>query len=950
MLTGKYLELYNELKKTIPEKRLIHNELLTLAYGTDASFYRLIPKLVIKAENENEIITILKNCSQLNIPLTYRAGGTSLSGQTISDSILVQLAPTWNKFQINPDASTISLQPGIIGAHANIYLAPYGKKIGPDPASINSATIGGIASNNACGMSSGTIYNCYNTLAGMRIIFNDGTILDTTDENSKKEFLNKKPLFVNRIKELSTEVQNDKQLSERIKFKYRLKNTTGYSLNALVDFSDPFEIIQHLMIGSEGTLGFISNITLRTITEYQYKATSLILFPNIIEASKAVTILKNHNVDAAELMDRASLHSVEDKKGMPPLLKDLDENVAALLVETRAENTELLQIKIKQITDSLDEIPKVQPITFTSDPFEYKKIWDIRKGLFPSVGSMRNTGTTVIMEDVCFPIDKLADAVTDLQSLFSKYHYSAIIYGHSIDGNLHFVFNQDFNNTSEVARYKEFMDEVAKLVVNKYDGSLKAEHGTGRNMAPFVQFEWGKQAYDLMKQIKNIFDPEELLNPGVILNDDKQIHLKNLKPLPAAHQRIDKCIECGFCEINCPSRNLSLTPRQRIVSWREINRLIETQENPDRLEILKKEFDYYGNQTCATDGLCATSCPVDINTGNLIKDLRFTNNSATANTIADIISSNMKGVTGGVRVALNFVGFFHSVLGDKMMHAIATTLRNISGNTIPLWNKYMPKGAEKIEITSNGSVDSPKVVYFPSCINRAMGISKYSEEKTPLVKKTEQVLHKAGYDLIIPKNLDNLCCGMAFYSKGFKKQGNSKTEELLDSLLEVSEYGKYPVLFDMSPCFYHTMEFLSNHEIEKYKALKIFEPVEFTLEYLIDKLSFTKLKETIAIHSTCSTTKLGLTEKLVELANMCAENVILPADVGCCGWAGDRGFTYPELNESALMNLKKSIPDECKHGYSTSRTCEIGLSLHGDINYESVFYLVDKCTTPKIGK
>jgi D-lactate dehydrogenase len=902
---------------------------------------------VIKAENENEIIIILRCCSQLKIPLTFRAAGTSLSGQSISDSVLVQLAPTWNKFRISEDAEAISLQPGIVGSSANLFLAPLNKKIGPDPASINSAMIGGIAANNASGMCCGTAQNSYNTLKGMKTIFCDGTTLDTNDEYSKQEFSQNKNHLLNRINELKIKIKNDPLLSERIKSKYKMKNTTGYSLNALVDFDDPVDIIQHLMIGSEGTLGFISDITYKTVPEYKDKATSLMLFPNIVEASKAVAILKKQKVEAVELMDRAALRSVEDKKGMPSILKELDENVASLLVETRAGNAEQLQIQMNEIIDSLNEIPKVQSITFTSEPKEFKKLWDIRKGLFPSVGAMRNIGTTVIIEDVCFPLEKLADAVVDLQNLFKKYHYDAIIFGHSLEGNLHFVFKQDFNTATEVNRYKEFMDEVVNLVVKKYDGALKAEHGTGRNMAPFVQFEWGEQAYELMKEIKNIFDPDGLLNPGVILNNDKNAHIKNLKPLPPAHYRIDKCIECGFCEVNCPSRNLSLTPRQRIVSWREINRLIESQENPERLENLKKEFDYYGNQTCATDGLCATSCPVDINTGNLIKDLRFTNNSATANTIADIISSNMKGVTAGVRAALNLVGFFDTILGDKVMHAIATSIRNISGGTIPLWNKYMPKGAVRIRFTPNGLNELPKVVYFPSCINRSMGISKYSEEKTPLVKKTEQVLHKAGYDLILPKNLDNLCCGMAFYSKGFKKQGNSKTEELLDSLLEVSENGKYPVLFDMSPCFYHTMEFLSNHEIEKYKALKIFEPVEFTLEYLVDKLSFTKLKETIAIHSTCSTTKLGLTEKLEELANLCAEKVILPVDVGCCGWAGDRGFTYPELNESALMNLKKSIPDECKHGYSTSRTCEIGLSLHGDINYESIFYLVDKCTTAK---
>lgn len=943
MLSGKYAHLYVEILKFLPADRVYTDELRTLAYGTDAGFYRLIPKIVIKADAEAEVVKIMQICRELKISVTFRAAGTSLSGQAISDSVLVILGTKWKKFSINEDASRIRLQPGIIGAHANTFLSPYKKKIGPDPASINSAMIGGIAANNASGMCCGTAQNSYRTLAGMRIVFSNGDILDTNDESSISTFISKNRDLVLKVKELSEKTKGSAELSERICRKYKMKNTTGYSLNALVDFSDPIDIIQHLMIGSEGTLGFISEITYFTVPDLPFKSTSLMIFPDIVTACEAVIVLKHQPVEAVELMDRAALRSVQDKEGMPEILMELNEHAAALLVEVRAENDTELTAKIEAVSNSLNAVRKLFPLTFTSDPKEFKKLWDIRKGLFPSVGAMREAGTTVIIEDVAFPIERLAEAVVDLQQLFSKYkYYEAIIFGHALEGNLHFVFKQDFNIPSEVSRYKNFIDDVTRLVVSKYDGSLKAEHGTGRNMAPFVELEWGAEAYTLMKEIKEIFDPDEILNPGVILNSDKNAHIKNLKPLPQADAIIDKCIECGFCEINCPSRDLTLTPRQRIVAYREISGLKSSMKDPERLEHLIKEYDYFGDQTCATDGLCATSCPVEINTGNLIKHLRMENASPTANSVADFLSDHMSVVTGFMRLGLNVVHIFHIILGTSAMQFLSSVLYKISGHKIPLWNRYMPGGASSLEIRPVNEDNPLKAVYFPSCINRAMGLSAGSTEKVSLSGAVDSLLRKAGYEVIYPKNVSELCCGMAFASKGFKRQGDKKSAELLKALLEASEDGKYPVLFDMSPCLYRMKEYLYSID----RKFEIYEPVVFLSKYLIPRLKFRKTRNRVAVHSTCSSIKMGLTDKLKEVASLCADNVVSPDNIGCCGWAGDRGFTYPELNASALQELRNSLPDDCASGYSTSRTCEIGLSLHSGLNYESIIYLVNESTEP----
>lgn len=488
--------LLDRISPHIPADRLIIDPLRLLAWGTDASFYRLVPKLIVVVETEAEIILLLAECARLRTPVTFRAAGTSLSGQAITNSVLLLLGDGWRGCEIGTDAATITLQPGLIGAEANRRLARYGRKLGPDPASIDAAKIGGIAANNASGMCCGTAQNSYHTLAGMRVVLADGTILDTRDPASRAAFTASKPDLVQELAALAKDASENPVLAARIRHKFRMKNTTGYSLNALVDFSDPLDILAHLMIGSEGTLGFISEITYYTVAEHADKASALILFDDLETACRAVTELTIAPVAAVELADRAALRSVERKPGMPDGIAALGPDAAALLVETRAADAATLSAQIVAIEAALTGIRTREPVRFSTDAAECARFWAVRKGMFPSVGAMRSVGTTAIIEDVAFPVERLAEATLDLQRLFVVYGYhDAIIFGHALEGNLHFVFTQDFNTPAEVERYRRFMDALCRMVVDKYDGSLKAEHGTGRNIAPFVELEWGHDAY-----------------------------------------------------------------------------------------------------------------------------------------------------------------------------------------------------------------------------------------------------------------------------------------------------------------------------------------------------------------------------------------------------------------------------------------------------------------------
>jgi D-lactate dehydrogenase len=647
--------------------------------------------------------------------------------------------------------------------------------------------------------------------------------------------------------------------------------------------------------------------------------------------------MKSTPVAAAELIDRAGLRSVESEKGIPPVIALLDDNACAILVETAAASGDDLDNNIAGIIASVKHIETVSGLAFTSVPEEYEKLWKIRKGLFPSVGAMRKSGTNVIIEDVAFPLESLAEGTLDLQSLLKKHGYTdAVIFGHALAGNLHFVFSQDFGSAQEVERYSAMMSEVSELIVTKYDGSLKAEHGTGRNMAPFVELEWGHDAYVLMKQIKNLFDPHEILNPGVILNDDKSVHLKNLKPVMLSSEICEKCTECGFCEQSCVSAGMTLTPRQRIVVHKEILSLRASGKEPHIAASLSKAFKYEGDQTCATDGLCSTACPVKIDCGKLIKSIRAENASSGT---AMLIARNMKTVTSAARAALSTVNLFHSLLGTRVMKSISGSIRAISGNSIPAWNPYIPSGARKIKFSDVKENGRDKVVYFPSCINRSMGLSADQKEDQQLTEKMISLLQKAGYEIIYPENMNSLCCGMAFSSKGYTEAGSRKLMELENALMKASLNGRYPVLCDMSPCLYTMKENMSI-------ILKLYEPVEFIYDHLVPKLEFTPVDECVTVFPVCSMKKMGLERKLIGLAKLCAREVIVP-ETNCCGFAGDRGFTFPELNKHGLRNLRVQLPSDIKEGYSNSRTCEIGLSLHSGISYKSIVYLVDKVSKAK---
>lgn len=936
----KYTSFLHDIARFIPGDRIYTDELRRLAWGTDAGFYRLIPQIVIRSNSEEEVSMLLKVADKYQLPVTFRAAGTSLSGQAISDSILIVAGKHWEQYEVLEGGKAIRLQPGIIGQRVNEILKPYGQKFAPDPASVKSAMVGGIVMNNASGMNCGTHANSDKVLRSVRMVLADGTCLDTGNPESRRAFQEKRPDFIRRIEELRDLVRANKSLAERIRYKYAIKNVTGLNILPFIRFDDPFDIIAHLLVGSEGTLAFLSEVTMATEYDYPCKASAMLYFSDIKEACRAVVAMKkltneqgNWIVKGAELLDKKSLASVNDTTG---------ENLTAVLTETKAHTPEELQQYIRQIETCLQEFNTYTPVHFTDKPEEYSRYWAIRSGIFPSVGGTRKLGTTCLIEDVAFHIEDLPEATAELQALLARHGYEdACIYGHALEGNYHFILNQSFHTDEEVKRYEDLMNDVKTLVVDKYDGSLKAEHGTGRNMAPFVRYEWGDEAFELMKSVKQLFDPKNLLNPGVIFNDDPKCHIKHFKPLPLTNPKVDRCIECGFCEVNCLTCGFALSSRQRIVIQREISRLRQSGDDPQRLATLLKEYKYWGNQTCAGDGLCSMSCPMHINTGELTHDIRQAElpKGSKGYQLGDFAARHFAGIKNSLRPVLTLADTAHAVMGTTLMTSLTRGMHQTLG--IPLWTPAMPKAYRiRKQLRNHITAKPDKVVYFPSCINQTMGLARKSPEEMALVDKMVSFLQKGGFEVIFPDNMDKLCCGTIWESKGMMDIADRKSKELEEALWKASEEGLYPILCDQSPCLHRMRETI--------KKMKLYEPAEFIYTFLRDRLIFTPTDEPVALHITCSMRRMGLADTIINLAKLCSKHVFVPEEIGCCGFAGDRGFTHPEVNAYALRKLRPQLEEKgIQRGYSNSRTCEIGLTTNSGIPYVSIAYLVDRCTRPK---
>ncbi|MFL2997319.1 MAG: FAD-binding and (Fe-S)-binding domain-containing protein [Candidatus Neomarinimicrobiota bacterium] len=890
------------------------NQILRMAYARDASIYRLMPESVSRPKNTEEIKLLLRNARLSKTPITFRAGGTSLSGQSLGNGKIVEVLNHWQKFKILNNGKSIKMQPGLNAAFANKILEPYNRKIGPDPASIKSACIGGIISNNSSGMVCGTKYNSYHTLKDLEFILPNGNRYDTANPQERLRFIENEPKLNRTILNIRKQILSNKKLISKIRNKYRIKNTIGYSMNSFIDFDDPLDIFSHLLVGAEGTLAFISSITLDTIEDPPEKGTGLIIFNSPDAASDSLKFFKNIGASAIELMDDSSLKTASYLENPPYDPQKIQQGDTGLLVEFQNNKISEIDRLLFEMRSYTEKSKLVKSIKIVKEGIERDSIWKIRKGLYPTLSSLRKSGLSIINEDFAIDSENLGPAISRLKKIFTKYNYrDGVIFGHAKEGNLHFIVSEDLEGNG-IKNYEGLINDFSDMTLNEFDGSLKAEHGTGRNMAPFVESEWGGEIYDLMWKLKIATDPNNILNPDVLLSKDKTIHLKNLKLMPKVNDEIDKCIECGFCERVCPSRGYTLTPRQRIAVLREIKT-----EKP--LNYNLKEIKHFIDSTCVTDGLCQIECPVNINTGDMVKIIR---NSSKGNPwFIDKISNNFKKTTFFLKIGLKSINLISKIIGYNNVLKISSKLNKSSdGKILSLPNSKISL-AKSIKIRQN---NAPDLIHFPACINRVISTNNTDLSSSEYFYK---IIDMAGLKVKTLDNYANYCCGMAFDSKGYINAGSSMKNDLFNEIKESSKDGEIPVVIDMSPC--------STFFKKNFKVSNVYDSVEY-LNKIKSKLNLNEIQEPVFVHEVCSLQKDNDSKGIFELANACSYSIEKASEGFCCGSGGDRGLKYPDLARNAINNSINGIDSNL--GVSSSRTCEIALSNNLNINFISIEALV----------
>ncbi|WDZ93543.1 FAD-binding and (Fe-S)-binding domain-containing protein [Nocardiopsis sp. HUAS JQ3] len=913
-------------------------------YSSDASPYLQTPRVVVLARTGDDVAEVFRFASRNRRRVVLRAAGTSLNGQAQGDDILLDVRRHFDHVSVEEKGAILRSAPGVILSRANARLAPYGRMLGPDPASSAAASVGGVVANNASGMTCGVRANSYRTVESLRIVLPSGTRVDTAAPDADTELARAEPELVARLLRLRDELRADPRLAARVRSKFAIKNTSGYRLDALLDGDTPVRILRGLLIGSQGTLGFLEEVTFRTVPNPRWKTTAFLRFPDLAAASAVVPALMDLGARAAELLDNLSLRSTRSIAGAPEWTHAIGAHDAGLLVEFRSSDPADLDRFEREAREAVRGAALGGE--FTRDSRVSNGFWAVRKGLLTALGASRPPGTVLLGEDVCVPPARIAEAAVALRDVLAAHGFDASVAGHASAGNLHFTLVFDPADPADVERYARCVEEVVALVVDRFDGSLKGEHGSGRNMAPFLEREWGPRLAGMMRRVKDALDPDGILGHGVLFTDDPRSHLRDLKTLPAVAPLLDGCIECGFCEPVCPSRDLTTTPRQRIVLRREIARRGGSDAE------LEKEYGYAAVDTCAGDGSCATACPVGIDTGHAMKDLRHARHGAAAERGALALARRWAVTERLARMLLRLARACADAVGDRPVRAASLLARRILGaELVPEWLAATPGPAPAPRRGPRERPAGTEAVYVPSCVNRIFGAPPGAADPTTVTAALPALADRAGRTLWTPPDVAGTCCGTVWQSKGYRAAHAHTANELVERLWRWSDEGRLPVVVDSASCTLGVLReapvVLDTGNRARHASLTVVDALTWARTELLPRLTPTRRLDRAVLHPTCAAGHLGTADDLHALTAALAEEVVQPVTATCCGFAGDRGFLRRELTESATRGEAAELAGTTADAYvSGNRPCEIGLQHATGHPYESVLVALDRATRP----
>lgn len=880
--------------------------LTRLALSHDASRFLNIPEEVVVASGIEDVRQLFAEAAQQHRGLALRGGGTSLSGQSITKSVLVDVRRRFRDIEVLDDGALVRAGAGATVAAINARLRPYGRRLGPDPASAQAATLGGIIANNSSGKLCGLADDPFHTVESMVVVLPNGNVIDTASPDADVALSWENPTIAGGLAILRRRLRDDPTSLAEIARLWSMRNAMGYQLRALTDFASPSSMLRQIMVGSEGTLGFIAEATMRTVPLCPEQHVSLAVFPTLAAAIDAAAELVEYGFDAIELFDVDAIRVIQELPDVHPALTqlDLDEHTA-LSLELHAETPDTLAERIAHVAPALAKLPEVHDVTgIVRD----QPLWHIHHGVHTAMAMARPPATTLVMEDFSVPREHVVEVITQLNRLFDRFGIKrSAITGHLTDCTLHFMLTENFSNADRLRKYKRFVQAFVKLVLSK-GGVLKAQYGTGRAMAPFLERQVGTELYECMREIKHLFDPLGILNRAVMFNEIPDAHLCDLKLMPTISDSVDRCIECGLCETVCPSADLTLSPRQRIVLQREI---AARHDDKPLLDAIAENFQYAAIDTCSTASMCQLACPLGIDTGELVRRQRRARTTEVEERNWDRAARNWENATFLASTALSTARRFKPVAKSLLKFGrqryggdhVWVYPEDLSGDTTL-------RRRPQRERTASDAV----AAYFPSCQQTLLGASGQG-----VFGAFNELCTRAGVAVTL-LNASGLCCGIPWSSRGMRLGEQTMTGHVRRAIAPRQDD---TIVVDSSACTHALTTMLAPYPDVH---CTIVDVIDFVAATVLPKLRVTHPIGSLLLYPSCGNGHLGNTATLLALANAVADEVVVPTSWNCCGAHGERGLLHPELPISATKLAIEEINAHDFDAYaSTTRTCEVAM-------------------------
>ncbi|QBD83560.1 FAD-binding oxidoreductase [Ktedonosporobacter rubrisoli] len=884
-------------------------------YATDGSQYRQVPIGIVIPRDEEDVISAVSTCHLYGAPILLRGGGTSLAGQGCNVAVVIDMSKYMHKIiELDPELRIARVQPGIILDHLRNAAEKYHLTFGPDPATHDRCTLGGMIGNDSCGVHSVMAGKTVDNIEELDILTYDGLRMrvgKTSDEELARIIGagGRRGEIYARLKAL-----RDRYAAEiRRRYPHIPRRVSGYNLDQLLP-ENGFHVARAL-VGSESTCAIVLEATTRLVASPPARALLVLGYADAYAAADHVPELLEYKPIGLEGMDRGLVNDMLRKGLHPNDVSLLPSGNGWLLVEFGGESTEEASDKAHKLMEALKHKENAPAMKLCEHSEDAAKIWQVRESGLAATAFVPGKKTTWPgWEDAAVPPEHLGNYLRDFYKLIKKHGYECDFYGHFGQGCVHTRIDFDFETIQGVNNYRSFVEEAADIVIN-YGGSLSGEHGDGQSRAELLPKMFGTELIEAFREFKSIWDPDWKLNPGKVVNayrlDENlrtgphynpqhvQTHFKFPDDEGSFARATLRCVGVGKCRRTeggtmCPS--FMVTREEADTTRGRAHLLFEMlQGNPIghgwRDKHVKEALDL-----CLACKGCKGDCPVNVDVATYKAEFL---SHYYAGRLRPLTGYSMGLIYWWARMASRMPDLVNYITQTPPLSEIVKRLGGFAPERkIP---RFAPQTFKQWFKRRDVVFDParPRVLLWPDTFNN------YFHPETAMA--AVEVLEAAGFQVIVPEQA--LCCGRPLYDYGFLEQAEKLLNQVLVSLRPVIEAG-IPVVGLEPSCVSVFRDELKNllpdNEDAKRLSQQTFLLSEF-LESQAENYQPPKLARKAIVHGHCHHKAIMKMHDEEAILHKLGLDYHVP-DSGCCGMAGAFGFEQDHYDVSLKVGERALLP------------------------------------------